>query len=69
MQNVIWQTPKLHLVWVQHITRFRDKSVPDLPILRHLLEAKVQIVYFATTLRHEGMNMISIFIIPVCIEN
>ena len=69
MKNVIWQAPKLHLVWVQYIARFRDKPVPDLPIFRHLLEAKLLIVHFTATLRRDGMNVVSILIIPPCIEN
>src|SRR5258707_8754732 len=69
MQNVLGQAPKLHLLWVQHIARLRDESVPDLYIERRLLEAKSRILHLGGTLRDEGMNVISILIIPVCIGN
>jgi hypothetical protein len=63
------QTPKLHLVRVQHTARPLDEPVPDLNIYGHLLEAKAQIGDVIATPRHEGMDMISILIVPVCIEN
>ena len=69
MQNVLGQAPKLHLSWVQYIARLRNEPVPDLHIYRHLLEAKVRIVHIVTTPRHEGVDMISTLIIPVCIGN
>src|SRR5260370_26211393 len=69
MQIILGQAPKLHLLWVQHIARLRDESVPDLYIYRHLLEAKSRILHLGGTPRHEGMNVISILIIPVCIGN
>jgi hypothetical protein len=67
MHNVLGQAPKLHLPWVQHIPRLRNKPVSDLYIDRHLLEAKVQIVHVVATPRHEGMDVISTLIIPICI--
>ena len=67
MHNVLGQAPKLHLPWVQHIPRLRNKPVSDLYIDRHLLEAKVQIVHVVATPRHEGMDVIFTLIIPVCI--
>jgi hypothetical protein len=69
MQNVLRQAPKLHLPWVQHIARLCNEPVPDLLIYRHFLEAKPRFVNVIATPRHEGMDMISIFIIPVCIRN
>ena len=46
-----------------------DEPVPDLNIYGHLLEAKAQIGDVIATPRHEGMDMISILIVSVCIEN
>jgi hypothetical protein len=63
------QAPEPHLVWVQHIARPLDEPVPNLDIYGHLLEAKAQIGDVIATPRHKGMNMISILIIPVWVEN
>ena len=69
MQKGLGQAPELHLVQVQHIACLFDEPVPDLDIYGHLLEAKVQVGDLVATPRHKGMDMVSILIIPVCIEN
>jgi len=63
------QAPELHLVRIQRIARPLDEPVPDLDIYGHLFEAKAQIGDVVATPRHKGMNMISILIIPVWVEN
>ena len=42
-----------------------DQPVLDLNIYRHLLEAEVFVVAMS---HHEGMDMIYILIVPVCVE-
>ena len=68
MNEGLRKAPELHLVRVQHIARPLDKPVSDLNIYGHLLEAKVRVGDVIATPRHEGMDMISILIVPVCIE-
>jgi hypothetical protein len=69
MHEGLRQAPELHLVRVQHIACPLDEPIPDLDIYGHLLEAKAQIGDVIATPCHEGMDMISILIVPVCVEN
>jgi len=69
LQSILGQAPKHHLFWVQHVVRLRNEPVADLHIHGHLLEALVWVVQVGATPRHEGMDVISFLIIPVCIGN
>ena len=69
MHEGLRQAPELHLVGVQHTACLLDEPVPDLDIYWHFLEAKAQIGHVIATPRHEGMDMVSILVVPVCGEN
>jgi hypothetical protein len=58
-----------HFVRVQHTTHLLDGPLPDLNIYGHLLEAKIQVGDVIAIPCHEGMYMISVLIVLVCIEN
>ena len=68
MHECLRQAPEHHLVRIQHVARLLDEPVPYLDIYGHLLEAKAQIGDVVATPRHEGMDMISILIVPVWLK-
>ena len=65
MQCILWQAPKFHLGCVQHVACLHNEPVSNFFIYWHLLESKTFIVHIVASPGHDGMDMVTILVVPV----